>query len=359
MWSLDTFGQYLNGVMAEDGIIYQWELSPTTPAAAVTNAPTALALFTTAEGHLCALGAAGFPKRVAWSDEQDNTTWAATATNSAGDYDIQTDGQLMQGLKVRGCNLVFTDREVWSMTATGDNSVYSILPVGGEGSGAISRNCAAFLDNEAVWMGPNGFWTYNGYVQPLSCDVWDFVFAGMNQQQRSKVTVDVNSAFGEVTWRFPSSGSTEIDQTVTWNFREKHWRVGHVVRLSATDGIITQYPMAVGADGYVYEHEVGYTYDPGVMPYLESGPAELGDGDRLMDASQLLPDELTQGQVTVTFFTKNTPEDAEDVVGPFTLTGYTDVWFSARQSRIRYDGVANASWRVGVPRVAVQPGSGR
>lgn len=363
MWSLDTFGQYLVGCLEADGKIYQWTLNTASKAAAVTNAPTAKALFVTAEGMLVALAAEGVARRAKWSDLRDNTIWTADATNSAGDYDLTTNGQLMQGLRVRGGNLLFTDLEVHTMQFTADNSVYSIKPVGGEGSGAISRDCAAFLDNQAVWMGNNGFWTYNGFVQPLPCELWDFVFGNMNKQQKSKVTVQVNSAFGEVTWRIPSKSSIELDRTVTWNYRENHWRPGYVVRLCGDDSGPTQYPLAVGTDGYVYEHEVGYAYD-GAMPYLISGPIENGEGDTVEYVEQLLPDVDTPGAVTASFFTAFTPMDAqqgnETVFGPYTLVPQTDARFCAsRQTRVRYDGVTNTAWRIGVMRAETVMGGGR
>lgn len=359
MWSLDTFGEYLVGCQEHDGKMYQWTLDIGSPAALVPNAPTANALFTTSEGMLVALGAESVTRRVKWSDLRDNTVWNADATNSAGDYDLQTNGHLLQGFRARDTHLLLTDLEVHTMTYTADNSVYSIKPVGGLGSGGISRNCGVFLDNQAVWMGNNNFWVYNGYVQPLPCDLWDYVFAGMNTQQKSKVTVSVNSTFGEVTWYFPSKNSIEIDRSITWNYREGHWRPGYVIRLSGVDAGVTQYPLAVSLDGYVYEHEIGYAYDPGMMPYLESGPVEMGDGEQVQYATQLMPDEKTQGDVSVSFITRFTPEGPETTHGPYPLSGYTDVRFSGRAARLRYDGVRNTGWRVGVPRVTTESGGTR
>lgn len=357
MWTLDTFGQYLVGCMAQDGKLYQWTLNTATQAAAISGAPTAEACFVTAEGALVALGAAGVKRRVQWSDFRDNTTWTAAATNSAGDYDIQSNGRLLHGLRIKNGNLLFTDLDVWTMVPTGDNFIYSIEKAG-DACGAVSRNSGISLDSQAVWMGQAGFWLYNGFVQSLPCELWDFVFNDINKQQMSKVTCELNSTFGEVTWHYPSKASIEVDRSITWNFRENHWRPGYVVRLSGIDKGVMQYPLRVGTDGNVYDHEVGYGYG-GLMPWLESGPLEIGNGDAVQYASKLLPDELTQGQVTMTFLCKYQPEGAETSFGPYTLSAQTDVRFGARQARIRYDGVSAESWRVGVPRLELTQGGSR
>ena len=362
MWTLDNFGQYLVGCMSDDGNIWQWTLNTGTPAARVSGAPSAAAIFTTAEGMLMALGANTIPRQVMWSDQQDNTDWTPTTSNQAGDFELATNGRLLMGLRIKSGSLLFTDIDVWLATYQANELVYGFTRVG-LGSGAISRGAAMAVDAvssaygaQAVWMGDNGFWLYNGYVLPLACDVWDYVFNNLNQLQRSKITCEMNSAFGEITWHYPSASSTEIDSYVTWNFRENHWTVGQVSRLAGVDaGINAQYPLRVGTDGYVYEHEVGFSYG-GAMPYLESGPFELGAGDTVQYARRLLPDDLTAGDVKATFFVKFEPDDAETGFGPYALSKLTDLRFAGRQMRVRYDGVNLNGWRIGAPRLDVVAG---
>lgn len=365
MWSLDNWGEDLVGVMAEDGIIYQWSLDTGSAAVAVTNAPSAVALLTTNENILMALGAGNSSKTVSWSDAEDNTDWTPTSTNQAGSDVLQTNGVLMQGLRIASGNLIYTDLDVWLASYEANQFVYGFQRKG-EGCGAISRNCAVAVDAvataygaQAVWMGNEGFWMYNGYIMPLKCDVWDFVFNGMNTLQKSKVTVQANSAFGEITWRYPSASSLEIDRYVTWNYRENHWAVGALARLSGVDaGAASQFPMMVGTDGNVYEHEVGASYG-GVMPYLESGPFELGAGDQVQYANLLMPDDLAAGDVTATFLVKFEPDDAEASFGPYSITRRTDVRFCGRQIRVRFDGATMTSWRIGAPRLDVTAGGMR
>src|SRR6185437_14393646 len=192
------------------------------------------------------------------------------------------------------------------------------------------------------------FWLYNGYASALPCDVSDFVFSDLNILQQSKITCHINSEFGEVTWRYPSNASTEIDRYVTWNFRENHWSVGSLVRLCGSDKGVTQYPLRCGTDGNVYEHEVGNDYG-GVWPYLEGGPFMMGEGDNVFTANQLIPDDKTLGDVSASFFVKFYPDDAESMFRPYTLNSHTDVRFTGRQMRVRFDGATTSDWRIGVP----------
>jgi len=357
VWSLDNWGEDLLGVTAEDGKIYQWTLNTNAPAAALANAPTATAIVVTDQRVLMALGAAGNPRAVAWSDQENNTTWTPSATNQAGSFNLQTAGKLLLGKRFRGATVLLTDLDCWVATYTGDVFVYSFVKAGSS-CGAISRNAAASLDQFVVWMGESGFWTYNGYVQKVPCEVSDYLFANLNASQASKVSCFVNSAFAEVTWFYPSATSTEIDSYVTWNYRENHWTLGALARLSGADRGAMLYPLLVGADGYVYEHEAGFDYG-GAAPYLESGPFELGLGDAVIYARQLLPDENTQGDVTATFKTRFYPNGPESAYGPYALAALTDVRFSGRQARLRYDGAMKDDWRVGTPRLDIVAGGRR
>lgn len=361
VWTLDTFGQYIDGCTVDDGKIYEWQLNTGVVAALVTNSPTARAVVVTDEGFLFALGAAGVPRRVQWCDQRNNTVWTASATNQAGSLDLQTAGKLMMGKRVRGGTLLWTDLDIHLATYIGGVFIYSFNRLS-DGCGAISQNCGAGLDAQAVWMGKSGFWFYNGFVQPLPCDVADYVYSDLNAQQVSKVTCFINSQYGEVTWHYPSGQSTENDSYVTWNYRaatSAHsplqgaaiiWTFGKLARLAGTDRGVMAYPLLAGSDGFIYEHEVGFLYD-GVSPYLESGPFELGNGDKVMYATSFLPDDKVVGDVTATFKTKLYPDGAETSYGPYTLTSNTDVRFGGRQAKVRYTGATATDWRVGNSRL--------
>lgn len=358
VWTLDTLGQFLVGCMEDDGVIYLWELDTGTDAAALANAPEAAACFVTNEGAVVALAADGEAKRVAWSDDQDAELWASDPTNTAGGINLQTYGTLRCGKRLGGTNLVFTNLDVWTMTPTFDQLVYGFDRVG-QACGVISKQAVAAIDEQAAWMGPDGFWLYNGVVQPLPCEVHDKVFADLNALQAAKVYAVRLAAYSEVWWFYPSSGSLENDRYVSWNYQTGVWAFGALNRTCGTDKSVFLYPLMVDEDGAIYEHEVAHVYTGAAMPFAEGGPLELGGGDLVMRATKLYPDETSGGDVEVTFRTKFEPNGDETEHGPYVLSSKTDVRFTARQLAIRYDCVAGSDWRVGSFRLDVSPGGRR
>jgi len=351
-WSLDTWGEYLVACSSSDGKLYEWQLGFTTPtlAAAITNAPTSnKALLVTAERILFALGAGGNPRKVQWSDQEDNTVWTPLATNQAGDYELATPGTLLAGKRVKGVNLLFTDVDVHTAQYIGAPFVYGFEKAG-SGCGLISAQAVAAIDTAAIWMSKSGFWTYDGYVKPLPSDVSDYVFSNMNFNQASKVYAVHNSQFGEIWWYYPSSGSNENDSYVTYNYRENHWNIGSLARTAGTDAGVFTNPLLVSSDGYIYEHEVGFAYDSASV-YAESGPVQLGNGDNLMSVRQVVPDEQTLGEAVVSFKTRNYPTGAQSTFGPYTAANPTDVRFVARQVNVKVTGAVLADWRIGVMRL--------
>ena len=106
-WHLQPWGEYLLACNSDDGKIYEWQLNTATPAAVLSNAPTSnKGIVVTEERFLFALGAGGNPRKVQWSDREDNNTWTPAATNEAGDLELQTSGELMAGHTVKGQTLL-------------------------------------------------------------------------------------------------------------------------------------------------------------------------------------------------------------------------------------------------------------
>ena len=355
-WTLDSWGENLVGVMAEDGLIYEWTLDTADVAVAVANAPDCKALVVTPEGFLFALGTSD-PRTVAWCDQRNNTLWTPDATNQAGDFPLQTQGALMCGKTVKGGTLLFTDLDVHLASYIGGTSVFSFDRIG-TACGTVSRQCVAAIDAQAVWMGNNSFWIYNGYIQPLACDVLDYVFADFNRLQASKTYAVRDSANSEILFYYCSASSLEIDRCVVWNYKANYWNIGRAPRLSGTDRGVFTYPIVVDGDGAIYEHEVGLSYD-GAIPFAEGGPIEIGEGERVMRCQKLIPDEKTVGDVSATFLVRFAPGGAEQSFGPYALSDETDIRFEARQVRLRYAGAMLSDWRVGTARLDVTAGGRR
>lgn len=359
-WSLDTWGEYLVGCSTSDGKLYEWQLDYTTPskAAVITNAPTnCIGLLVTAERSLFALGASGNGRKVAWSDLENNTIWTPSSTNLAGSIILQTSGRIITAKRVRGQNLILTDIDAHTLTYVGQPFVYQ-AEIAGRACGAASANCVAVLDNMAVWMGQKGFHIYDGYVKPLPCEVYDYVFNDINTDQISKVYAVNNSQYNEVWWFYPSAGANENDSYVAWDYVENHWTIGTLARTAGTDRSAFRNPIMIGTDGLIYDHEVGLNYS-GDLPYAETGPFQIGQGDQVLYINEIIPDERNLGSVSATFTTRYYPTSAESTYGPYSLTQPTSVRFNGRQIKMRVTTTTPSDWRVGTQRLNAIPGGRR
>ncbi|HZR02332.1 MAG TPA: hypothetical protein VFA81_04060 [Burkholderiales bacterium] len=335
-----------------------------------TQAPTGRAVVCTPERFLVVLGANSDSRQVAWASQETINAWSATANNTAGSFELATNGRLMCGRAGVNETLLWTDDDLHAMRYIGGQLVYSFTKVGDK-CGIISPNAVAMVGSMAIWMGRNEFYMYNGMVQTIPCDVADFVFGGLNVAQRAKVWSMVMPQFSEVWWFFPSTTTgqigfespTENNCYVIYNYKENHWSFGTSLdRSCGASPDVFDNPMMCNAQGasasVLIAHESGNDY-AGEMPYIESGPVELGNGDNIVKLQRLVPDELTLGAVNLTVFSKYMPTDPDVAYGPYTLTAPTNVRVSGRQMRFRFSQVNGGGWRVGTMRLGVKQGGRR
>lgn len=363
-WQFDNFGEQLVAVARSDGVLNSWDLDTANDLAPVTNAPTDNeAVVVTPERFLVALGAGGDGRKVQWADQESLTEWSATSTNQAGDFVLSGAGQILLGKRTRGETLIWTSQELYAMRYIGGTLVYSFQQVGSD-CGPIGPKAVAMVDaTRAFWMGHESFFVYDGFAQPIPSEVSDYVFNDINRLQSSKIHAVPAPAFGEIWWYYCSAGSTDIDRYVVFNYVEGHWAVGELNRTAGVARGVFQYPMAADVNGSVYDHERGATYldtdgSTDLTPFAESGPFEIGQGDRLAVVQEMIPDEQTLGDVQAKLYTALYPTSDETEHGPFTLANPTNLRMTGRQVRLRVEQV-NSGWRVGVPRLDVEAGSRR
>lgn len=392
-WQLDPFGQWLVAVSTSDKKLYVWKNTTGAAAAQAANSPTQVrAAVVTPERFIVALGCTDaslgtFNARlVCWASQGTENVWTPSSLNSAGQLQLATNGQLVCGRRVRGQTLLWTDVDAWAMTYIGNTFIYRIDQVG-DHCGIIAPNAVTVVDGRAFWMGTESFFSFNGFVQPLSSEVGDYVFSDMNRTQRAKITCVPFAEFGEIWWFYPSSGAVENDRYVIYNFRENHWTTGQLPRTCGAPAGATDYPILVDPTGAIYEHEVlngratnivvgtfladGSHFANGnfdaiggdatteMTPYLESGPLELGDGTQVMAVDRFVPDILAFGDVQLKLFGTFQPAQVETTYGPYPLTSLTPVRFSARAVRLRYEQVNEVGWRIGILRLGMQPAGRR
>lgn len=395
-WTLDTWGETLVGVANSDGRICQWSFSGL--ATPLTNAPTACrSLIVTNERMLMALGAGdgplaggpgvytANPRHVWWCSQEDLTDWDRTdPTNTAGDFNLDTPGQIMCALKFSGDILIFTDQDVHRCQYLGPPLYYGFHKQS-EGCGIVGPGAVVATSGQVVWMGPNGFFVYDGYVRPLPCEVQDYVLRDLNRTQAAKVHAAHNVAFNEVWWFYPSTASNENDSYVAWNYAENHWMQGRLARTAWTDANVWPYPMATygyrkAADNLtysqLYQHEQGWLDNASPRDvFIESGPIEIGTGDYRVMVDRIYQDidpsaivasvsgeSITAPAFQIEFDVRNAPNMAPETFGPYQLDidrGYTDCRFNARQVTMRVRQIRDTDWQLGDIRLNTKRSSGR
>jgi hypothetical protein len=333
-WSLDNFGEILLACLTSDGKIY--ESTPTAQATQVTNSPTGCrAVCVTSERFVFALGASSDPRNVAWSDKSNRTVWTPAAGNQAGSFPLQTTGRLVAGRRTTRETLLWTDADLWSAAFLGGALVYAFRQLG-DNCGLIGPNAYTIMRDTAYWMSKGQFFIYSGVVREAPCEVADYVFTDINLTQKAKIACVPFDKWGEVWWFYPSASQSglENDRYVMVNALG-HWAVGKLGRAAGSGTGAFSQPMLWDTNGLLYAHETG-TDKGGQVPYIETGPLELGDGDRVVLVQSLLPDELNAGDLTVQFFSSYQPETPETASNVYQLTARTDVRVMGRQHRLRF-----------------------
>lgn len=334
-WSLDNFGQILIACLTADGKIYE----STAPAVAtqVTNSPICRAIVVTGERFIFALGASGDPRLVAWCAQGNRTLWAPAVGNSAGSFPLQTQGRLIAGAATARETLLWTDADLWGASYIGGTLIYR-FDQRGDNCGLIGPNAVTIADGSAYWMGDGQFFQYSGAVRVIPCPVREAVFGNLSATQRAKIQAVPIPAFSEVWWFYPSSSQsgTENDKYVAYNYRAGIWMVGSLARASGIGAGVFTNPQLWTSDGYLYTHESG-TDKTGSVPFLESGPLEIADGEDVVRVQSLIPDELNLGDLTAKFFASFQPESGETTYGPYQLSAKTDVRLSGREIRVRFE----------------------
>lgn len=367
-WSLAAYGQQLLA-NPYGGTIYYWDPTMGGRALPLYNAPTTcLGILVTQERFLIALGPNGSVMQIAWPDQNDDTAWTVTATNTANaGRNLQGGSILVGGVTLRaGVSVLWSNNTAFQHLYTGDDFIFDTRGIT-NGAGLIGPLAAVAFDNNAYWMSDADFWRSDGaYAEPLeSDDVRDFVFKNINTVQAAKCVAGVSRAKREIWFFYPSAASAEIDSYVIYSVDQKCWSQGSLQRTSWIDRDLVGNPMAVDLAGNIYNHETGVDNNGAAMDsILTSAPTDIEDGDENMDILGIIPDFQRQtGNVALSLLTSNYPGDAQTAEGPYTSAvgaGRLDTRAAGKLAAFKLESNAlGGDWRLGTPRLDVQPQGAR
>ena len=321
----------------------------------------------TPERHAVLFGMNGNPRRVGWSDAEDYAEWDfASATNTAGFFDLDTQSRIIMATSVREGTLIWTEDEAWLMRYTGLPYIYGFERIG-FGCGLMAPRSFATFGGRCIWMGRENFWIYDGgYVKPLPCDVGDYVISNMDSVTGGVITHGAeNGLFPEVWFWYPSNGSSNPDQYVCYSYAEGWWSIGSMTRTAATGAGVFQYPTTADETYNLYYQENGWTNNGASLVgdrWVESGSLNLQQGNNIMMVKQALTDSgYGYDSTALQFYTSFTPEGTETLSSVYTprSNGYTDVRVTGREMRIRLEATQDADWSIGETRLDLIPRGGR
>jgi len=395
LWSADNFGEDLI-LHARGGGIFYWDESNGTSTRAVnitsltgTNlAPTVglQTIVSDTDRHVIVLGADPVssgartgsidPMLVVFSDQESITEFEPKTTNTAGSVRLSSGSEIRGGLRARQETLIWTDTSMYSMQFVGPPLTFALNLIN-EGTGMIGPNACINSPNGVFWMGDDGFYSYNGSVQKLPCSVLSYVQEDLDIGQAFKVFAVLNKEYNEVWWFYPaeSDGTQEISRYVIYNYLERVWSIGQLVRTAWVDQNVFTRPLAT-ASNYIFNQEDGDDDDGSPMDgvFIESADFDLQDGNSFAFIRRMIPDVKFYGtnvnsgvpQINMLLKTRNAPSESLTTRATKDISNNTDqvhVRARGRQAVLRLQSDDDAAvgnrtgykWRLGFTRLDIQP----
>ena len=411
-WRLLNYGENLLALV-HNKKIFQW--TPSIPNLSVravlvsgSEVPTASRdmVLSTPDRHLISIGTETTLQTastqddmfVRWSNQESTTVWTPTKNNTAGSQRLTDGSKLIGGIVGKSAVYIWSDTAMYTMKFIGPPLTFGFTQVG-TNCGMSSQHAAAEVDGIAYWMGPTGFYRYNGgRVELMPCLVEDYVFEDINVNANQQVHVAVNALFGEITWFYPSSSSSYVDRSVTYNYLNSNpqnqiWTTSSLARSTwSIEGVFSKphatefksavaptNPTVVGISNgasYYWQQEKGTdeVFADGttnaIAAYVESGDYDIsqqegigGHGEYMMRVSRIIPDFGSQtGNAEVRLNSKAFPSSTAVSTSYVVTTATTQVYTRkrARQIALKVGNISTGqTWRMGTFRLDIHAGGRR
>ena len=327
------------------------------------------------------------PMLIRWSAQDDPYNWTPDPTNQAGFIRISHGSKIVATVQTRQEVLILTDSAAYSLQYLGPPYVW-VPQLLGDNISIMSPNSAIIASGIVYWMGVDKFYSYDGRVQTLNCDLRRYVFGDLNQEQSLQVFCGTNEGFNEVWWFYCSANSTTVDKYVIYNYLEKVWYYGTMERTAWLDSGLQSYPIAAKytsatTSGNLLNHETGLNDDTTGTPaaidaYISSSEFDIGDGHNFGFVWRVLPDLTFENAeaapngdpatVTMTLYglansgSGVTSSAAQPVAksNTYVITEqFTGMIFTRMRGRQMIFKIGsnqlNTAWQLGAPRIDIRP----
>jgi hypothetical protein len=323
------------------------------------------------------------PMLIRWSAQDDVYNWTPDPTNQAGFTRLSHGSEIVTTVQTRQEVVVFTDSSVYSLQYLGPPYVWAPQLLG-DNISIVGPNAAVIASGIVYWMGVDKFYSYDGRVQTLNCDLRRHIFGDFNQSQAAQVYAGTNEGFNEIWWFYCSTNSLTIDRYVIYNYLEKIWYYGaNLGRTAWLDSGLLDYPLAATYSNNLVYHENGLNNNEtatttAIDAYISSSEFDIGDGHNFGFVWRVLPDLTFENaentpagavpSVTMTLYglansgSGVTSSAAQPVAKSSTyviteqFTGMIFTRMRGRQMIFKINSnQINTVWQLGAPRIDIRP----
>jgi hypothetical protein len=322
------------------------------------------------------------PMLIRWSAQDDPYNWTPDPTNQAGFTRLSHGSEIVAAVQTRQEIIVFTDSSVYSLQYLGPPFVWATQLLG-DNISIEGPNAAVIASGIVYWMGVDKFYSYDGRVQTLNCDLRRYVFQDFNQAQAAQVFAGTNEGFNEIWWFYCSSGSNTVNRYVIYNYVEKIWYYGTMERSAWLDSGLLDYPLAATYSNNLVFHENGLNNNEtstttAISAYISSSEFDIGDGHNFGFVWRVLPDLTFEDSVNspagavpsvnmtlyglansgsgVTSTATQPVAKSNTYVITEQFTGQIYTRMRGRQMIFKIDSnQINTAWQLGAPRIDIRP----
>lgn len=144
-------------------------------------------------------------------------------------YILPTGDKVIAGAQIRGGNtnsptlLFWTLSSVTRLTFQASDSEFKADVISTD-STILSNKSIVEYKGMFFWVGTDGFYNYNGVVNPVPNTIsMDYFFDNLNQTYSAKVFGVRFKRYNEIWWFYPSGNSTICNRAIIYNVAENSW----------------------------------------------------------------------------------------------------------------------------------------
>ena len=280
-------------------------------------------------------------------------------------------------------------RVTYAPQQLGTSTIYWRYDIISSQTSIMSSQCVIEYDGIYYWCGVDRFLMYNGVVQEIQNNTnTNFFFDNLNYYQRQKVWATKIPRWGEIWWFYPSGDSTECNNAIIYNVRDKIWYdAGYAEGANRSAGVFSEvYRKPIWADNVIntqgkytlWSHETGVnrtylTQVTAVQSYFETnnlgwvtgGPGNvqvMGD-NKWIRIERVEPDFVQDGEMNLYITGKGYADDVDVTSEPYTFDATTlkvDMREQRRELRMRFESnTFNGNYEMGKVLISADIGDER